>query len=162
LLRGSGLGIEAAYIPMIVVAQSSVQAVISYPFGRLSDKIGRPKLVGAGLVTMVIAHVVMALADTSKWVIAGAMIWGVYRATTRGLLLAMVADLAPARLRGTAFGLFHLLNGVALLVANGLGGWLWQAYGAELMYTIGAVVSGFSFLCYLVWVRFYGSVLTRN
>jgi MFS family permease len=162
LLRGSGLGIEAAYIPMIVVAQSSVQAVISYPFGRLSDKIGRPKLVGAGLVTMVIAHVVMALADTSKWVIAGAMIWGVYRATTRGLLLAMVADLAPARLRGTAYGLFHLLNGVALLVANGLGGWLWQAYGAELMYTIGAVVSGFSFLCYLVWVRFYGSVLTRN
>jgi hypothetical protein len=90
------------------------------------------------------------------------MIWGVYRATTRGLLLAMVADLAPARLRGTAYGLFHLLNGVALLVANGLGGWLWQAYGAELMYTIGAVVSGFSFLCYLVWVRFYGSVLTRN
>jgi MFS family permease len=104
----------------------------------------------------------MALADAPVWVIVGAMIWGIYRATTRGLLLAMVADLAPARLRGTAYGLFHLLNGVALLVANGLGGWLWQAHGAELMYTVGAIVSGFSFLCYLLWVRLYGSALRRN
>ena len=111
---------------------------------------------------MVIAHGTMAMADTPLWVIAGAMIWGVYRATTRGLLLAMVADLAPPYLRGTAYGLFHLLNGVALLLANGLGGWLWQARGPETLHTVGAIVSGFSFLCYLLWVRIYGSSLRQN
>ncbi len=162
LLRGSELGMSATLVPMIMVAHNAVQAVISYPFGRLSDKIGRAKLVGAGLLTMVLAQWMMALADAPVWVIAGAMMWGIYRATTRGLLLAMIADLAPAHLRGTAYGLFHLLNGVALLIANGLGGWLWQAYGAEVMYSVGTFVSGFSFLCFLVWVRLYGSALRRN
>jgi predicted MFS family arabinose efflux permease len=72
-------------------------------------------------------------------VVAGAGLWGLHLALTQGLLSAMVAAVAPAELRGTAFGVFNLACGVALFVASALAGLLWDAIGPQATFYAGAV-----------------------
>ena len=72
--------------------------------------------------------------------LAGAALWGLHMGLTQGLLSALVAAAAPADLRGTAFGVFNLVCGVALLVASGLAGWLWDAFGPRFTFYAGAAL----------------------
>ena len=82
---------------------------------------------------------------------AGVALWGLHMGLTQGLLAAMVADAAPARLRGTAFGLFNLATGLALLAASVIAGWLWSASGPMATFLAGgglalAALLGFAML----------------
>ena len=75
----------------------------------------------------------------SPWVtFFGAALWGLHMAFTQGLLTKLVADNAPADLRGTAFGMFNLVSGVALFLASFIAGSLWTAYGAAATFFAGA------------------------
>ncbi len=96
-------------------------------------------LLAGGLVALVAADVVLARADAAGAVLAGAALWGLHMGLTQGLFAALVAGAAPADLRGTAFGVFNFVGGVALLVASVLAGWLWDAYGPAYTFGAGAV-----------------------
>ena len=149
VLRAQGSGIAMALVPLVMVAMTLVYAASAYPFGQLSDRISHKALLVLGLVVLIAAD--MVLASSAHWaaVLAGVALWGVHMGITQGLLATMVADAAPADLRGTAYGCFNLLSGVAMLLASALAGLLWDRLGAAATFYAGA---GFSLLALLlVW-----------
>jgi MFS family permease len=151
VLRASDVGLAAMLVPLVMVVMNVVYALVAAPVGSLSDTIGRKGLLAAGLVVLVAADLVLALVGTIWGVLAGVALWGLHMGLTQGLLAAMVADTAPPRLRGTAFGLFNLVTGVALLAASVIAGWLWSASGPTATFLTGgglalAALAGFFML----------------
>jgi MFS family permease len=161
VLRASQIGVPVAWVPLVMVAMSGVYAVSAYPFGKLSDSVSHAKLLAAGLLVLVAADLVLALA--AGWVALGlgVLLWGVHMGMTQGLLAAMVADTAPADLRGTAFGFFNLVSGVALLLASGVAGLLWDLFGAAATFHAGAAFSLLA-LAALAVPRVFKSPLRRS
>ena len=153
ILRATNVGLKAEFAPVVMVAMNIVYAAVSAPAGSLSDRIGRRALLMAGLLALIAADLVLGLWGTIAGVIVGAGMWGFSNGLTQGLLSALVADTAPAHLRGTAFGLFNLLSGVALLVASGLAGLLWQAYGPTETFLAGAGFAALSLIGLMLAVR---------
>jgi MFS family permease len=144
LLRADNLGLRAGLTPAILIAMNLVYAGSAYPLGKLSDRIGKFGLLAAGIFLLIAADLILALGENLYWTFAGAALWGLHMGMTQGLLAALIADTAPAELRGTAFGMFHLLTGIVLLVASALAGWLWTAYGPAETFLAGAVFAGIS------------------
>nr|WP_256861407.1 MFS transporter [Hydrogenophaga sp. H7] len=141
VLRAEQSGVPLALVPLVMVAMNGVYAVSAYPFGRLADRMDHRRLLALGLVVLVAADLVLA-SGTHWWtLLAGVALWGVHMGMTQGLLATMVADTAPADLRGTAFGFFNLVSGGALLLASVLAGLLWDRLGAEFTFYAGAVFS---------------------
>jgi MFS family permease len=138
VLRASQLGVPAAWAPLVMVGMSAVYALSAYPFGKWSDRVGHRGLLAAGLVVLIAADLALAMAG-GWWALgAGVALWGLHMGMTQGLLAAMVAATAPADLRGTAFGFFNLLGGLALLVASVVAGLLWEVGGPTFTFLAGA------------------------
>ncbi len=137
VLRAQQTGIALAAVPLVMVAMSAVYALTAYPFGRLSDRVDKRLLLGAGLLVLVAADALLLLPPRLATVFGGVVLWGVHMGMTQGLLAALVADSAPADLRGTAFGLFNLASGVAMLVASVVAGALWDRFGAAATFEAG-------------------------
>lgn len=142
LLRADNLGLQPALTPAILIAMNIVYALSAYPIGQLSDRIGKFSLLASGIFLLICADLILAFSSNLYWVFAGTALWGLHMGMTQGLLTALVADTAPPELRGTAFGMFHLLTGMALLIASGLAGWLWMAFGPAETFIAGAVFAG--------------------
>lgn len=138
VLRAQELGLMLAWIPAVLVVMNVVYALSSYPVGVLADRIGRQGLLAAGFALLVVADLVLAQIGGLAGLALGVALWGLHMGMTQGLLAAMVADAAPAELRGTAFGVFNLASGLALLVASALAGGLWDAFGARATFLSGA------------------------
>ena len=138
VLKAQQTGIRLAYVPLFMVAMSIVYALAAYPFGKLSDRVSHRALLAMGLLVLIAADVV--LATTSHWagVLLGVSLCGLHMGMTQGLLATMVADVAPDHLRGTAFGFFNLMSGLALLVASVLAGLLWDGLGSTATFVAGA------------------------
>ena len=152
VLRAEQGGMALALIPLVMVAMNVVYSLSAYPFGKLSDRVSHTKLLAIGLLVLVAADLV--LASSAHWavVLGGVALWGVHLGMTQGLLATMVADTAPADLRGTAFGFFNLLSGVAMLLASVCAGLLWDVYGAAFTFYAGAVFCLLTLLL-LAWRR---------
>ena len=103
-----------------------VYALTAYPAGRLADRMSHRTLLVAGLALLIGADIALAHAPGLAIVALGVVLWGLHMGLTQGLLATMVADTAPPELRGTAFGLFNLVSGGAMLIASVLAGWLWD------------------------------------
>lgn len=129
VLRAADVGLAPMLVPLVMVVMNVVYALVAAPAGSLSDTFGRKGLLATGLAVLIAADLVLALVGSIWGVLAGVALWGLHMGLTQGLLAAMVADAAPARLRGTAFGLFHLTTGAALLIASVMAGWLWSTSG---------------------------------
>lgn len=129
LLRAESVGVPAAAVPLVYAVMNVAYAVSAYPAGRLSDRLGRECVLVAGFALLALSHVVLAGAGSASAVVAGAALWGLHMGMTQGVLAALVADSAPADLRGTAFGVFNLATGLALLLASGGAGLLWTLVG---------------------------------
>ena len=141
LLRAQNLGMAVTWVPMILIVMNVVYAVSAFPFGKLSDNGSRRKLLAWGIVFLIISDLVLALAG-NIWVVgAGAAMWGLHMGATQGLLSALIADAAPADLRGTAFGVFNLASGAALLAASIIAGGLWSSFGPAMTFYVGAAFS---------------------
>lgn len=138
VLRAEQLQLSLTWIPLVLVIMNIVYAATSYPAGRLSDRIGRRALLEIGVGVLIIADLILALLPTLEWALFGIALWGLHMGLTHGILAALVADAAPAHLRGSAFGVFNLVSGVALLVASVLAGWLWDSHGASITFLAGA------------------------
>jgi MFS family permease len=146
VLRAHQSGVALALVPLVMVAMNLVYSASAYPFGKLSDRMSHTTLLAWGLVVLVAADLVLAYDSHWTTMLAGVALWGIHMGMTQGLLATMVADTAPADLRGTAYGFFNLVSGVAMLVASGLAGWLWDNYGAAMTFYAGASFSALALL----------------
>jgi len=153
VLRAEQSGIPLALVPLVMVAMNLMYAATAYPFGHLSDRMGHHRLLAGGLVVLIVADLV--LASSSHWavVLAGVALWGVHMGMTQGLLAAMVAHTATADLRGTAYGAFNLVSGVAMLLASVVAGALWDSLGASATFLTGAIFSALALLVLARWRR---------
>jgi MFS family permease len=141
ILRASEGGLPVGLAPLVLVAMNVVYAAAAYPFGRLSDRIPRERLLLLGLAVLIAADLLLAAGNRGALVWGGVALWGLHLGITQGILAALVADAAPADLRGTAFGVFNLASGLAMLVASALAGLLWDLFGAASTFLAGAVFS---------------------
>jgi len=139
VLRADQGGIPLALVPLVMVAMNLIYAATAYPFGKLSDGASHIKLLALGLLVLIAADLVLASDNHWTTVLLGVALWGVHLGITQGLLARMVADTAPADLRGTAYGFFNLMSGIAMLVASVLAGLLWDQLGAAFTFYAGAV-----------------------
>ena len=131
VLRSSALGMSATWIPLVLVVMNAVYLLVAWPAGHWSDRGDRRPLLTLGLVVLLLANGVLALAANVPMALAGIALWGMHLGLTQGILAALVADTAPRELRGTAFGWLSLVQGIALLVASGMAGLLWDRFGAQ-------------------------------
>ena len=138
LLRAQNVGLALTWVPAILVVMNLVYAASAYPLGVLSDRISRKVMLAAGIGLLIAADVVLALAHNAWAVGTGALLWGLHMGATQGLLAAIVADAAPADLRGTAFGVFNLMSGVALFAASVIAGALWTVFSPAMTFYAGA------------------------
>jgi MFS family permease len=139
VLRAEHRGLPLAWIPLVLVAMNIVYSISAYPFGKLSDRASHTRLLALGVVVLIVADLLLAFAASVGVVFLGIAAWGLHMGITQGLLATMVAATAPADLRGTAFGFFNLLSGLALLLASVLAGLLWDRLGASSTFFAGAI-----------------------
>jgi MFS family permease len=141
VVKAQAEGLALALIPLVFVWMNVVYALTAIPAGIFSDKVGRIRLLLCGLGALFIADLTLALVPGISGVCVGVGLWGLYLGLSQGLLSALVADTAPEDLRGTAFGLFNIVTGGALLIASLLAGWLWSAFGPTATFVAGAAFS---------------------
>jgi len=146
VLKAQADGLALALLPLVYVWMNLVYALVAAPAGILSDKIGRSNVLLCGLTVLTLADLILAFVPGLGGTIAGIGLWGLYLGLSQGLLSALVADTAPDDLRGTAFGLFNLVTGVALLAASALAGGLWYAFGPAATFGAGAAFSALTIL----------------
>jgi MFS family permease len=138
VLRAQDLGLTLALVPAVLVVMNVVYTLTAYPAGIAADLGKRPALLFWGLAALIASDVALGAADSLVTMFVGVALWGLHMGLTQGLLATLVADTAPAQLRGTAFGVFHLVSGVALLAASVIAGALWSALGASFTFYAGA------------------------
>ena len=149
LLRAQDTPLGTEHAPVVMVVMALVYALSAYPAGAALDRGHGALLLVTGLAALVASDLVLARSATTLGVVAGSALWGVHMGLTQGLLASLVAAVAPEDLRGTAFGIFNLACGVALLVASVLAGWLWDTYGPAVTFYAGAaftVIAGAALL----------------
>jgi len=151
VLRAQGCGFSAAQVPLVMVAMNLVYAASAYPFGRLADRVPHRLLLLAGIVVLLLADLVLAAATGPVLLLAGMALWGVHLGMTQGLLATMVADTAPAELRGTAYGWFNLASGVAMLAASVVAGLAWDRLGPAFTFYAGASFAVATLVALLAW-----------
>ena len=141
ILRAHGEGLPLALTPVVLVVMNLVYAIGAYPAGILSDRLAPRRLLLFGIAALIFSHLLLGLAGGLADVFAGIALWGVHMALTQGILARMIADVAPPALRGSAFGLFSLLTGLALLAASVAGGLLWDALGPQATFLTAACLA---------------------
>lgn len=157
VLRAMQGGVPVALVPLVMVAMNLVYAASAYPFGKLADSMSHTKLLAIGLVALIAADVVLAHGSHWSVVLLGVTLWGLHMGLTQGLLATMVAHSAPANLKGTAFGFFNLMSGLAILIASVVAGELWDRMGAAATFYAGA-----SFCLLTLCVLAIGTGLREN
>lgn len=150
VLRASDLGLPVAYAPAVLITMNLVFALCAYPLGKLADRVRHERLLAAGLTTLLVADLLLAQAQGLVMVFSGIAVWGVYMGLTQGLLSTMVAAAAPVGLRGSAFGIFNLVSGLALLIASVVAGLLWDSYGPAVTFYAGAILAGIALVLVLI------------
>jgi MFS family permease len=128
-----------ALIPSILVLMNLSYAASAYPFSRLADRMSRQTLLAMGIIFLITADIVLATTDSVWQVMVGVAVWGLHMGATQGVLSAIVADVVPVELRGTAFGIYSLVTGAALLAASVIAGLLWTAVGPGATFATGAL-----------------------
>jgi MFS family permease len=150
VIRAHDAGLALAWTPAVIGIMSLVFALTAYPAGRLQDRIGARPLLLLGLIVLIVADLVLALAGSLVGIFVGIGLWGLHMGLTQGVLSAMIAGAAPERLRGTAFGLFGLVLGVATLIASLVAGLLWDRIGPEATFQAGAGFAAAAFVAFLI------------
>jgi len=138
ILRAQGTGLPLVLIPMVLVVMNIVYSIAAYPAGVLSDRYNRLTVLIIGFALLIVADLVLALSSGLVGIAIGVALWGLHMGVTQGLLATLVADTAPQDLRGTAYGVFSLSVGLALLAASILAGALWDSLGPQATFLAGA------------------------
>lgn len=152
ILRAADAGLTLEKTPLALAVMNLAYVATAYPFGKLADRVDRTWLLASGLAVLIASDAILALSEQLSLIFVGIALWGLHMGLTQGLLSAMVADAAPAELRGSAFGTYYFVNGVATLVASVLAGLLWTWQGPALTFLMGAAFSAAA-LGGLIWGR---------
>jgi MFS family permease len=137
ILRAQNIGLSVMWVPAVLVLMNVAYALSAYPAGVLSDRINRTSLLVVGLLLLAVADLSLALMPNLGGIAIGVILWGLHMGFTQGLFATLVADTSPAELRGTAYGYFNLLTGLAMLAASIIAGALWDAYGPAATFLAG-------------------------
>ncbi|MGW8256170.1 MAG: MFS transporter, partial [Thermoguttaceae bacterium] len=151
VLRAYDAGLDFAWAPLAFVVMNLTYFVSSYPFGRLADRMNRTALLAAGLALLIVADLILALANSLPVVMLGIALWGLHMGVTQGMLSAMVADSAPIALRGSSFGVFHFSGGLSAMASSLLAGALWAWQGPAGTFLAGATFSAVALAGLLYW-----------
>ena len=138
ILKANAGGLPLALAPLVLVVMNAVYALGAYPAGIWSDRVPPRRLFVWGLLALIAADLSLALLPGPGGAFVGIALWGVHLALTQGLLAKLVADHAPADLRGSAFGAFNLMTGVAMLFASVIAGLVWDRFGSGMTFLVGA------------------------
>jgi MFS family permease len=138
VLRAQDVGLTLGYVPLVLIVMNVVYTATAYPAGVAADRLSRRMLLMVGLSMLIAADFVLAAAASPLLVFIGAALWGSHMGLTQGLFAKLVADTAPAEIRGTAFGIFNLIGGGALLLASVIAGVLWSTFGSPTTFLTGA------------------------
>ena len=134
-------------------------AITAYPAGLLSDRFSKPKhrsvMLVIGLFVLIFADLVLAKAFNALHIMVGVALWGLHMGITQGLLATLVAQAAPAQLRGTAFGFFNLGSGLAMLISSVIAGVLWDQFGASVTFYAGAIFAGIAISLIMIGSRYW-------
>ncbi len=141
VLEAVDVGLAAALVPVVFVVMNAAYALSAYPAGRLSDRMSRWTVLAIGAVLLIAGDLVLALGGSITTMLAGVAIWGLHMGFTQGLFSALVADASNAEQRGTAFGVFNFVTGIALLAASALAGELWDRFGPRATFLGGATLT---------------------
>lgn len=141
VLRAQSIGLPLMLVPAVLVVMNIAYSLSAFPIGILSDRVGRVTLLILGLILLLGANLVLAFTTGVIGLASGVVLWGLHMGFTQGLLAALVADTAPAELRGTAFGMFNLITGLALLAASVIAGALWDQVGPQGTFLAGAALT---------------------
>jgi MFS family permease len=153
LLRAREMGAAEAEVPLLWALTSVVAMLASTPLAALSDRVGRLRLIVGGWAVYAIVYLLLGLVTASAvllWCLFA--LYGLFLAATEGAEKALVADLAPPALIGTAYGWFNLTTGLMLLPASILFGWVWQSFGAAAAFAFGASCAALAALLLTRWV----------
>jgi MFS family permease len=150
VIRAMDGGLALAWAPAVIAVMSLVYAASAYPAGRLQDRTGARPLLLFGLVALIGADLVLAFGPSLLAIFVGIGLWGLHMGLTQGVLAALIGATAPERLRGTAFGLFGLITGLASLIASVLAGLLWDRIGAAATFLAGAAFAAVALMAFLL------------
>jgi MFS family permease len=151
VLRALNVGLAVRYVPLVMISMNIAYAACAYPAGAAADHASPRLLLGAGVSLLFVANIVLAAAASATAVFAACILWGLQMAATQGLFGKLIADAAPEELRGTAFGVFNLFIGLALIIASPLAGALWSAVGPPAAFAAGALFAGLCACVLLAW-----------
>jgi MFS family permease len=158
ILRAQSVGVPIMLVPAVFVVMNVVYALAAYPAGIASDRMDRTKLLIIGLALLIGADLALALVPSIAGIGLGVLLWGLHMGFTQGLLATLVADTSPPELRGTAYGFFNLLGGLATLAASVIAGSLWDAGGAKMTFLAGV---GFTLIALLGLLMIRGRINTK-
>ena len=127
-----------------------IYAFGAYPAGILSDKVNRKVVLLIGIVLLIIANIILAMADDFFMLVLGIIFWGMHMAFTQGLLATMVTDTTAPEIRGTAYGIFNFVCGIAMLLSSIIAGILWDQLGSSSTFIAGAIGAALACICLLV------------
>lgn len=140
ILRVASFDLPLVYAPLVLVAMNIIYALAAWPAGKLADRLPRWQLLGLGIGALICGALCLSLATAVPLAAIGLLFWGLSLALTQGVMAAMIADAAPESLRATAFGLFNLASGVAMLLGNSASGAVWDASGPAAAFLLTAIV----------------------
>jgi MFS family permease len=153
-LQAKSVGWKIAMLPMLFVAYDLMHAIVAYPMGKLADKVSRKGLLLMGMGFLVLADFILIGATTWLGVLLGVITVGLHMGMTQGLLSAMIADEAPADLRGTAFALYYFCVGGSAMIGNMIAGHLSDTFGIQGCFYGGAVFTSLAALALFLVIRY--------
>ena len=158
ILKANAVGFDTISVILLYFVYNITASVLSIPFGKLSDRIGRKKLLVPGYMAFSLCYLGFAFA-TNKWMIVAVFVlYGAYTAMIAGGERAFVAEISPPDLKGTMLGLHSTVSGIALLPASIIAGFLWNAFGAAVPFVFGA---GLSLIAALILILFMKATPTN-
>lgn len=152
-LRSQNLGLTLLALLLTIVAFNATNAIVAWPAGALSDRIGRRGLIAAAWLVYAACYAGFAVATAAVWVVPLWIAYGTYYALSEGVGKALVADLAPKDLRATAFGILNATQGLMILPASVIAGVLWSLIAPPAPFWFGAACAGAATVLLLATVR---------
>jgi len=162
LLRAGELGVPTPLLPLIWMLLSIVKAATTYPFGRLSDRVGHRKLILIGWIVYIAVYVAFALADATwhAWALFAA--YGFFYGLTEGSERAVLVEYAQADQRGESFGWFYFIVGLGALPASLIFGLIWQNFGSKTAFLMSASISTLAALLLFIFLLKVPSVTGKK
>ncbi len=153
LLKAQRIGFSPSSVILLYFVYNAVSSLLSIPFGRLSDLVGRKALLVSGYLIFSIVYGIFAFARTPSLIAAAFALYGLFTALTAGVERAFIAEIAPAEFKGTMLGLHSTITGIALLPASVIAGLLWTAFNDTVPFAFGASLSACAAVTLAVFLR---------